>query len=385
MLRICMINAPLVSSTPDNHIHVLNLLRLLEPHADEIFVITGNFPQDAVDGEKIHIKNIEHRSDSRWMLLRIPRFILMQLKISYHLIKLAKKIDVVFFSIGAALLTLPMMLAKLIRKRVIFIYPGVGVIKKVSDMAYEDKLWRLGGRMYSSITAIMEGLNCSLADKVIVFSSNSAQSLAGRHGNKVSIASRFFVDDTRFKIEKDVTARMKLIGCIGRFGELAGMPNLIESIPLILNHAAEVKFIIGGDGPLRDSLERQIQKANLDDVVTMLGWIPRDEVCQRLNELKLLVIPSYYDVGPQILFEAMACGTPVLATPVGVVTDVIRDRETGFIMPNNSPECIAENVIRALEYPNLSKIVNNARKLIEREYTYKAAAERYKKIFESIQ
>ncbi len=383
MLRICMINAPPVSSTPDNHIHVLNLLRLLEPHADEIFVITGNFPQDAVDSEKIHIKNIEHRSDSRWMLLRIPRFILMQLKISYHLIKLAKKIDVVFFSIGAALLTLPMMLAKLIRKRVIFIYPGVGVIKKVSDMAYEDKLWRLGGRMYSSITAIMEGLNCSLADKIIVFSSNSAQSLAGRHGNKVSIASRFFVDDTHSKIEKDVTARMKLIGFIGRFGELTGIPNLIESIPLILNHAAEVKFIIGGDGPLRDSLEKQIKETNLGDAVAMLGWIPRDEVCQRLNELKLLVIPSYYDVGPQILFEAMACGTPVLATPVGVVTDVIRDRETGFIMPNNSPECIAENVIRALEYPNLSKIVNNARKLIEREYTYKAAAERYKKVFES--
>ncbi len=384
MLRICMINAPLVSSTPDNHIHVLNLLRLLEPHADEIFVITGNFPQDAVDDEKIHIKNIKHRSDSRWMLLRIPRFLLMQLKISYHLIKLAKKIDVVFFSIGAALLTLPMMSAKLMRKRVIFIYPGVGVIKKVSDMAYKEKLYRLGGRIYSSTTTIMESLNCSLADKVIVFSSNSAQSLARRYVNKVSIASRFFVDDTHFKIEKNVTARMKLIGFIGRFSDKTGILNLIESIPLILNHAAEVKFIIGGDGPLRDSFEKQIKESNLADVVTMLGWIPRDEVGQRLNELKFLVIPSYYDVGPQILFEAMACGTPVLATPVGVVTDVIKDGETGFIMPNNSPECIAENVIRALEHPNLGQIANNARKLIEQEYTYKATAERFKRVFESV-
>ena len=56
---------------------------------------------------------------------------------------------------------------------------------------------------------------------------------------------------------------------------------------------------------------------------------------------------------------AMAC-TPVLAIPVGGVPDVIKDEEIGFIMENNSPKCIAENVIRALNHPNLEDIVKNA-------------------------
>ena len=77
----------------------------------------------------------------------------------------------------------------------------------------------------------------------------------------------------------------------------------------------------------------------------------------------------------------MGCGTPVLATPVGGVPDVIKDGKTGFIMGDNSPECIAKNVMRALEHPDLERIVENA---VEREFTYAAAVERYKKILEDI-
>ena len=53
-------------------------------------------------------------------------------------------------------------------------------------------------------------------------------------------------------------------------------------------------------------------------------------------------------------------------------------------MVDNSPECIAKNVMRAREHPNLEKIVENARALVEREFTYAAAVERYKKILEDI-
>jgi glycosyltransferase involved in cell wall biosynthesis len=66
----------------------------------------------------------------------------------------------------------------------------------------------------------------------------------------------------------------------------------------------------------------------------------------------------------------MACGTPVLATSVGGVPDLIKDGNIGFIMADNSPECIARNVIRALEHPELEKIVKNARKFIKDEYSY---------------
>ena len=116
----------------------------------------------------------------------------------------------------------------------------------------------------------------------------------------------------------------------------------------------------------------------------MLRWIPHDELPDCLNELKLVVLPSYTEGFPTGVLEAMACGTPVLAAPVGAIPDVITNRETGFIMENNSPECIAKNVTRALKHPDLEMIVGNARTLVEREFTYEAAVKRYRTILENI-
>ncbi|HJH26732.1 MAG TPA: hypothetical protein C5S37_08160 [Methanophagales archaeon] len=123
-------------------------------------------------------------------------------------------------------------------------------------------------------------------------------------------------------------------------------------------------------------------KMNLNDKVKLTGWIPHDELPEYLNDLKLVVLPSYTEGLPNIMLEAIACGTPVLATPVGAVLDTIKDGETGFIMENNSPECVAKNVMRALYYPNLDEIVKNAREFVEEEFTYEAAFERYKKVLE---
>lgn len=76
--------------------------------------------------------------------------------------------------------------------------------------------------------------------------------------------------------------------------------------------------------------------------------------------------------------EGMSCGAIIVATPVGGVPDLITDGEAGFVMEDNSPECIARNVIRALEYPRLEEIAQNARKLIEEEYTYQVTVEKFR-------
>jgi glycosyltransferase involved in cell wall biosynthesis len=62
---------------------------------------------------------------------------------------------------------------------------------------------------------------------------------------------------------------------------------------------------------------------------------------------------------------------------------VVKDGRTGFIMENNSPECIAENVTRALNHPDLEQIVGNASVLVEREYTYEVTVERWKRILDA--
>lgn len=66
------------------------------------------------------------------------------------------------------------------------------------------------------------------------------------------------------------------------------------------------------------------------------------------------------------------------------ILDVVKDVRSGFIMENNSPECTAKNVIRALNYPNLEQIAENACALVQKEFTYERARERYKNVLDSL-
>jgi glycosyltransferase involved in cell wall biosynthesis len=101
--------------------------------------------------------------------------------------------------------------------------------------------------------------------------------------------------------------------------------------------------------------------------------------------LKLIVLPTKGEGLPTIVLEAMACGTPVLTTSAGAIPDVIIDEETGFLMENNSPDCIVENIIRVLDYHEPVRIVTNARVLVEQRFTYNAAVNRWKKMLNEVQ
>jgi len=132
---------------------------------------------------------------------------------------------------------------------------------------------------------------------------------------------------------------------------------------------------IGRDGQLKEANETSLQGE---------GITARVDLPNHLNQLRLLVLPSYTEGLPNIMLEAMACGTPVLATPVGAIPDVIIDGKTGFIMENNSPECIAENVKRALNSPDLEQIAEAGRRFVEENFTFEKVVENWKRALQSI-
>ena len=380
---ICAIFAPLAASDSINTI--ASTLHLLEPLARQIFAITSNFPESAVTSEKVQIINVKSTgSTNQSMLVRVPGFIILQLKMTYRLVQIASKIDVVFLAAGASTLFLPTLMAKLTRKKIIFLWPGTDSLQKTTEVIYQKTLFGMGKRAFLPIIEFLGRLNLKLSDKIIVFRSDITAKVLERYRNKLLLSgSRFYVDVTSFKVEQHPSKRENIVGYIGRFEEIKGVMNFIKAIPLVARQS-RASFLIGGDGSLRDEIAKQVKDANLGDKVTLTGWIPYHRLPHYLNRIKLLVIPSNTEVGPQILFEAMACGTPVLATSVGVVPDVVKDRETGFILEDNSPECIVENVIGALKNPNLNEMAKKARMLIEERYTYELAVERYGEVLKNL-
>jgi glycosyltransferase involved in cell wall biosynthesis len=74
----------------------------------------------------------------------------------------------------------------------------------------------------------------------------------------------------------------------------------------------------------------------------------------------------------------------VLTTAVGAIPDVIVDGETGFVMENNSPECIAANVARVLCSPELEQIAENGRRFVEENFTFEKAGENWRRILADV-
>jgi glycosyltransferase involved in cell wall biosynthesis len=269
---------------------------------------------------------------------------------------------------------LPMLIAKVLRKRVVWILPS-SLIKMIE--IHKSPL-----RVVSEYS---HNISYALANKIILYSPNLIKEWnLEKYKNKISIAHPHFLDFDKFKIKKKFDERDNLIGYIGRLSEEKGILNFVNAIPKISKEKNNLQFLIGGDGLLREKIEKYLDENDLNDKVKLVGWIPHNGLPDYLNELKLLVIPSYTETGPVIALEAMACGTPIIGTKVGHMADLVRDQETGFILEDNSSQCIARNTIRALNYLELEQIAKNARALVEKEFTYEKAVERYREVLNDI-
>jgi glycosyltransferase involved in cell wall biosynthesis len=364
------------SNSIPGEIILTNFINILEPLSNDLFVITGTFHENIIFNKKIHIKNIKHLIKKESIVFKIFRTILMQLRISFNLIKISKNADIIIFFLGMSL-TLPMIFAKLLRKKTILV--ATGSFQKIAEKTHSKMLLGYGGFIFSGIAGFSEDIIFHLADQIAVESVSAIDFIGlNKYRKKISINGAMYMDTDNFKIMKNLKSKKIIIGYIGRLSPEKGVTNFAKAIPLILKQKDNLKFLIGGNGVLFDEIKNELKNNGSYEKVEFTGWIPHDELPDYLNELKLIILPSYSEGLPAIVQEGMACGAVVLATPVGGIPDLIKDGETGFILEDNSPECIAENVIRALEHPNLDEIVKNARKLIENEYSYEVLVRKCK-------
>jgi glycosyltransferase involved in cell wall biosynthesis len=348
---------------------LLNLINILRPLSGHIHLITGNAGYAFFkESNKIYTYGIKHKEGTN-ALSRVIKYIWTQLNFLPILIKITRDVDFLIFFFGDDLL-IPMLTAKLFGKNVVLILTGSPV---ESSRARKDNLLKPFDFLVKT--------NFILSDRIIIQSEKQiGEQGLEKHRNKISIAPEHLLDFNKFRVEKRLSERDELVGYIGRLTEEKGILNFVRAIPKVLEMREDVRFLIGGDGYLCGKIKEYLKKRNLNDKVKVVGWIPHEELSKHLNELKLLVLPSYTEGLPNIMLESMACGTPVLATAVGSIPDMVRNKDTGFLMKRNSPQCIAENVIRALDHPDLECIAKNARALVEREFIYEAAVERYRKI-----
>jgi len=378
--NIALITLP-VGNNPGKSF-VTKSLKLLEPLCNELFLVTGNFP--TVKSNKIRTINIKcpkRPGADRAIWDRVLGLLLIQLRLSLKLTQISPQTDIVIFHLGGELNLLPIFCAKALRKKTVMFYYGV---QKSREMKYNEP-FGMGGLIFPFVAKVLENIIFRLVDRIVVEAETAIKYVSfGVSKSKVSADGAFYVDANCFRLERELNNRRKLVGFIGSLVPVKGVINFVESLPLILRQLPDVEFLVGGSGPLSCEIEDRLEKDGLSDKVSLTGWLSRDAVVGYLNQMKLLVLPSYLEGLPNIVLEAMACGTPVLATAVGGIPDVIEDEKTGFILRDNSAESISRGVLRALNHPQLLEITRNASALIESKYSYPVAVQRFRNILVSL-
>lgn len=163
-----------------------------------------------------------------------------------------------------------------------------------------------------------------------------------------------------------------------------GLENLVEAAAKVVKEKPEVFFIMGGRGYLHDKLERLIAERGLSNHVRMEGYISESDLPLYYQCADLFILPTRLLEGfGLVTLEAMACGTPVLATPVAANIDVLGKFDKNFLLDGIEPENIAEGIIKfMLKYEKEKKMIRlRCRQFIEENFSWKKYATEVEKIF----
>ncbi|MFT4226144.1 glycosyltransferase [Micropruina sp.] len=172
------------------------------------------------------------------------------------------------------------------------------------------------------------------------------------------------------------------IAGVGRLVEKKGFGDLLEAVALLIAEGRDVELVLVGSGEYDAPLRAQAERLGLGSRLRMLGGLPQHRVAEIVAGAAAFAAPCVVgadgnrDGLPTVLLEAMALGTPCVATPVTGIPEVIRDNVTGLLVPEHDPAALAVALGRLLDEPQLRvRLAGAARGLIEREFDARRQAQ----------
>lgn len=128
-----------------------------------------------------------------------------------------------------------------------------------------------------------------------------------------------------------------------------------------------LRFLVAGDGELREAMERLVAERGLSGIMQFLGW--RQDVPELLQAMDVFLLTSLFEGLPRSVLQAMAAGVPVVATAVDGTPEVVRDGATGLLVPPGQPERAAERVLEMIASPDLrARCIAGARRVLTSEF-----------------
>lgn len=172
----------------------------------------------------------------------------------------------------------------------------------------------------------------------------------------------------------------RVVGAVGRLSPEKGIDVLVDAAAVVVRRRPDTGFVVFGDGPLRESLERRIARLGLVGKFHLAGF--RDDVDHWLPGLDLLALPSHTEGLPNAALEALAAQVPVVATRVGGTPEVVRQGVSGLLVPPGDAASLAQGVLDLLENePRRRELAGAGWSLVRDEFSFEAQARAYLALF----
>jgi glycosyltransferase involved in cell wall biosynthesis len=180
---------------------------------------------------------------------------------------------------------------------------------------------------------------------------------------------------------KDEFGCENLLLFLGRLTKQKGAEFLMTAMPMLKGYDA--KLVIAGTGPEQDSLQRMVSELKLEERVVFAGAVDERRKLELLSASDVFVCPSLWESFGVVLLEAMACETPIVASRVASIPEIVG--EDGVLVEPRNPQSISNGIARMLKDKKASrKLAGKARKHLLKNFTAQKMAERYIELYEKL-
>ncbi|MFC7132396.1 glycosyltransferase [Salinibaculum marinum] len=370
-----MVTQPARRESGKTHAH--QLLDILAA-STSVVLLTANLASDAPVRKDHDVVELTSRGTGDSLLVTAYRFLWHQLLMASTIRRREEQV-VLFF--GATAYILPILVAKTTGKTVI-VEPR-GDVPLSLRLTWEKQIPRPLARALAGLVSLLEHSGYIVADAIVAYTPSMADELGlNRYAHKLHTDGARYVDVDHFQPEGPFEARPLTVGYLGRLDVEKGIPTLVDVVKRL---PEEIGFRFVGDGDYREVVERELADELESGRVELTGWVDHDEVPAELNQMRLLLLTSEPTEGlPTAILESFACGTPVYATSVSGIPDVVRDSDTGFLMDELDSAVVAGTVAQAVETGTLAEMSERCREMAETGFNFEAAVKRYREILASV-
>jgi glycosyltransferase involved in cell wall biosynthesis len=229
-----------------------------------------------------------------------------------------------------------------------------------------------------SLAAVSEGLRMDIKNEYSI-SDNVSVVLNGVNTTNFCNSNGKNDEDLRQKLSINCKYIILFVGVLnGRKGEFT----LIKAMDKVVSKYHDANLLIIGDGPTKKTSMKIVESLNLEDNIIFIPNVVHNEMENYYKASDLFVLPSYSEGLPKVLLEAMACGTPVVASNIPGHKDVINNNTTGYLFETGDVDDLSSKIIKALgNREKRSKLASAAKTFVQKQCTWDCVSKRLDHVY----